>query len=317
MYSSYIHHGLFVRYCYKYRIPVISIIQHSCIGARIKKITHKDNYSHNPLFLDYKKKFNMLKNKSYKLEQAKKELYKRFHGNKDKALFYVKNKNFSYKKNMFKKYSEKYKNLTGVLFLHDYFDSPHTFFLKAFPDYYEWTIYTLNLIRRYKLNIAIKPHPNATEESKKISDNIKKNYADLMWIDDQTNNLVFFSNKNFKFGITCNGTIIQELCYFNKIPIFLSQESMSPFLNIKVPLNKEDYKSQILNYDKLHLPGNIKISVLKSYYLSNLNDNGHKQFDFMKILIQSKFYTMDPSSSKKLFYYSNQIDSQIKNSNII
>jgi hypothetical protein len=92
---------------------------------------------------------------------------------------------------------------------------------------------------------------------------------------------------------------------------------MSPFLNIKVPLNKEDYKSQILNYDKLHLPGNIKISVLKSYYLSNLNDNGHKQFDFMKILIQSKFYTMDPSSSKKLFYYSNQIDSQIKNSNII
>jgi hypothetical protein len=317
MYSSYIHHGLFVRYCYKYRIPVISIIQHSYTGARIKKITHRDNYSHMLFFLDFKKKFKMLKNKSYKLEQAKKELNKRFHGNKDKALFYVKNKNFSYKKNRFKKYLEKYKNITGVLFLHDYFDTPHAFFLKAFPDYYEWTIYTLNLIRKYKLNIAIKPHPNATEDSKEISNNIKKNYADLLWVDDQTNNLVFLSNKNFKFGITCNGTIIQELCYFNKIPIFLSHQSMSSFLNIKVPLNKEDYKNQILNYDKLYLPRNIKRSVLQSYYILNLNVDEHKQLNLMKILIASKFYTIDPSSSKKLFYHSNQIDSQIKSSNII
>jgi hypothetical protein len=259
----------------------------------------------------------MLKNKSYKLEQAKEEFNQRFHGNKDKALFYVKNKNFSYKKNSFKKYLEKYKNITGVLFLHDYFDSPHTFFLKAFPDYYEWTIYTLNLIRKYKLNIAIKPHPNATQDSKEISNNIKKNYSDLLWVDDQTNNLVFLSSKNFKFGITCNGTIIQELCYFNKIPIFLSHQSMSPFLNIKVPLNKEDYKNQILNYDKLHLPRNIKRSVLQSYYILNLNVDDHKQLDLMKILIKSKFYTIDPSSSKRLFYHSNQIDSQIKSSNII
>lgn len=317
MYSSYIHHGLFVRYCYKYQIPVISIIQNRYIGARIKKITHKDNYTHVPFFLDYKKNFKKLKKKFYKLELAKKQLNMRFQGNIDKALYYIKNENFSYKKNMFKKYFTKYQNITGVVFLHDFFDSPHDFYFKAFPDYYEWAIYTLNLIRKYKLNIAIKPHPNASIDSKKIYNNIKKNYSDLMWVDEQTNNLVFFLNKNFKFGITCNGTVIQELCYFNKIPIFLSPESMSPFLNFKVPNNKKNYKFQILNYDKLSLPRNIKSLTLQSFYLSNLDVDANKKFDFMKILVKSKFYTIDPGKSEKLLYYSNQIDNEIKSLNTI
>ena len=312
MYTSYIHHGLFVRYCIKYKIPVFSLIQSRHIGVRIKQITREDNYSHLPLFLDYKKEFKMLKKKSHRLNQAKKELDSRFYGKIDKALFYVKNKNFSYKKNNFKKYSKKYQNLTGVVFLHDYFDSPHNFDFKAFPDYYEWTIYTLNLIRKYKLNIGIKPHPNAMVDSKKVYYEIRNNYKDLVWIDEQTNNLVFFLNKNFKFGITCNGTIIQELCYFKKIPIFLSSESMLPYLNYKIPINKNDYKLKILDYNKLYLPKNIKRYVLQSFYLSNLNNKKSKNFCFLNIVEKTKFHLMDPDSSQNIIYYSNLIDNQIR-----
>jgi hypothetical protein len=91
---------------------------------------------------------------------------------------------------------------------------------------------------------------------------------------------------------------------------------MSPFLNFKVPNNKKNYKFQILNYDKLSLPRNIKSLVLQSFFLSNLYVDANKKFDFMKILVKSKFYTIDPSESKKLLYYSNQIDNEIKSLNI-
>jgi hypothetical protein len=46
---------------------------------------------------------------------------------------------------------DKLKNIDGVLFLQDFYDSPHDWGNLVFIDYYIWTIFTLNTIRKYKL----------------------------------------------------------------------------------------------------------------------------------------------------------------------
>jgi chromosomal replication initiation ATPase DnaA len=37
----------------------------------------------------------------------------------------------------------------------------------VFRDFYVWTIFTLNIIRKFKLRIAIKPHPNCWHKTRK------------------------------------------------------------------------------------------------------------------------------------------------------
>ena len=45
------------------------------------------------------------------------------------------------------------KNIDGVLFLQDFYDSPHDWGKLSFDDFYHWTIYTLILIKKYLMMI--------------------------------------------------------------------------------------------------------------------------------------------------------------------
>ncbi len=266
-----------------------------CTGdtmSYIKKLSKNDSGTHTS-YKNFKKLFQNLKSKNQKLKIAKYELNKRFTGVKDQAYFYM-------KKSPYRKNKKKLKfKIDGVLFLHDFFDTPHHFKSMFFFDFYDWATFTLNIIRKYKLNIAVKPHPNSIYQNKVVVDNLKKKYPDIKWISpDLTNTQIFKSG--IKFGISIYGSVLYELAYHNLVPI--ASTPYHPTFNYDVvytPKNKYEYSKLLINSKKLKLKKNLKKKIQEFYYMWTFYNHDAMNITGRKL----KLKNIDFSKSKSLKIY--------------
>ena len=255
-FSNY-SNGVVVRTALKENIKVF------CTGdtmSYLKKLSKKDSSTHTS-YKNFKNLFKNLRSKDKKLKKSRIELKKRFSGVKDEAFFYM-------KKNPYRKSSKKLKFKTdGVLFLHDFFDTPHHFKSMIFMDFYDWAIYSLNIIRKNKLNIAVKPHPNSIYQNKVVIEKLKKMFPEIRWIDPSLTNSYLFKS-GIKFGISVYGTVLYELAYHNLVPI--ASTPYHPTYNYDVvytPKNKNDYSNLLINSNKLKLKKNLKKKIEEFYYM--------------------------------------------------
>jgi hypothetical protein len=264
-YSSYIHHGLPVRYFLKKKIPVFSGKNNSQYN---KKLSINDN-RHTENFLIYKKLAKKIKKNQTLLSSSEQNLKIRFLSNKKKQTTmsylhidtYGEKKNKTFNLNILKK-------IDGVLFLHDFYDSPHDWGKLSFDDFYLWTVYTLNLIKKYSLKIAVKPHPNSWHNSRDsvlIFNRLQKKFPEIVWMDKDFPNKIIF--KNIKYGISCTGTVLFELAYHGIKAISCGTH---PGINFNFTIHahtKFQYKYNLLNIKKIKLPSFSKKDLLAYNYL--------------------------------------------------
>ena len=72
------------------------------------------------------------------------------------------------KRSVFKNKFKKIPNLLGVIFIHDFYDSPHGHGASIFTDFEDWLINTLNILKKkLEKKIGIRPHPNSHLISKR------------------------------------------------------------------------------------------------------------------------------------------------------
>lgn len=298
-YTSYINHGLVVRYFIKIGVPVFSSAGRY---SYFKKLDSKD-FKHLVNFMSFKKKYEKLKNKNYKIQEARKLLERKIKGQKEISSDYYLN-NFSYKKNKID--DIRLNELDGVIFLHDFYDAYHEYEGLIFEDFYEWTLYSLNIIKKYKLRIGIKPHPNNQIESKKIIKILNIRFKDLVWIDERISNLKILKYKNIKFGISATGSILYELPYFSKMGISAGYSPTISFNNItKNPKNKLEYKNYLINALKYAKNYNVsKLEACKVYYMYFLHDI-KKENNYIK---KSDLSSIFNKSDHKLIFYDNKIN---------
>ena len=228
------------------------------------KLVSKDHQYMMANFKYYKKDFDSNFGDD-EIQIGLKRFSKRFKGIDDNGLI------SSLSVNPYKTKSKMKQNLEldGVLFLHDFYDSHKMYGEVIFNDFYEWTIYTLNLIRKYRLKIGIKPHPHKlTVESDIAVKKIKSNYNDLIWLNPNISNNILF-NSGIKFGISHHGTVISELAYFNIVPICCSENPTSSFDFAYEAKSKDDYKNLVLNACTLKVK-NIN-DVGKYYFMHYIN----------------------------------------------
>ena len=169
----------------------------------------------------------MKKNKisEQNIQDSLKKFQTRFDGEDD--IGYIK----FMKSNPYLDYKKSIKNhisFEGVLFLHDFYDAHKLYGEVLFNDFYEWAIYTLDIIRENNLKIAIKPHPYQVPESLKFQKKLKSKYNDLIWLDPLISNKTLI-NSRIKYGITHHGTVISELAYFKINCIFCAENPISAF----------------------------------------------------------------------------------------
>lgn len=234
-----------------------------CTGdtmSYLKRLTKNDPNTHTS-YQHFKSLFKNTVFKKQKLNQSRIELKKRFSGLKDQAYSYM-------KKSPYRKNSKKMKLKTdGVLFLHDFFDTPHHFKSMFFFDFYEWAVFSLDIIEKYNLNIAVKPHPNSIYQNKVVIENLKKKFPNVKWIDPNISNAQIF-NSGIRFGISIYGSVLYELAYHNLVPI--ASTPYHPTYNYNIvytPQNKKEYKNLLLKSKNLRLKKNVKKKIEEFYYM--------------------------------------------------
>ena len=139
---------------------------------------------------------------------------------------------------------------------------------------FKWSVWSddldTNLIEKYNLNIALKPHPNQNITSKKIVDKLKRKYYYLNWIDERIPNHILFSS-GMKLGISVYGTVLSELAFKNIIPICCGD---NPAINYDFIFNaktKEEYVDYIINYNKLIFKDNRLDEIGEFVYMNHIN----------------------------------------------
>jgi hypothetical protein len=269
-YSSYIHNGLPVRFFVKKNIKVYTGKNNSQYNKKIniKDLTHVENYK------KFKLIFKSLKKKQTCIATAKKSLDKRFSGRNDllKVSTYLQVDPFKIKKNN-EKEAEKLRKIKGVFFLSDFYDSPHDWGKFIFKDFYLFTIFTLNLIRKYQLPIAIKPHPNSFKnslDSSNLYNRLKKKYKDLVWLKEDLSNKIIFNK--IHYGISASGSVLFELAYHNIKAISCGDYPGKNFnFSIKAK-NSKNYKNILLKVDNIKKPIYKKKDLYIFYYMYYLHN---------------------------------------------
>jgi hypothetical protein len=263
-YASYIHHGLPVRYFLKKKVKVFS---GKNLSQYNKELTKKD-MKHSEDFSQYKNKINIIKKNKNFLYLSKQDLNYRFSKIQKKSyISYMSTDTYNLKKNsnLNLKILDK---IDGVMFLQDFYDSPHDWGKLSFNDFYIWTLYTLNIIKKYKLKIAIKPHPNSWNnslDSTIIYERLKKKYPNVIWLDKDFPNRVIF--KKVKFGISATGTVLFELAYHGIKALSCGAHPGIDFNFTIHADNKYQYKYNLLNVDKIKKPNYTKKDLLVYNYL--------------------------------------------------
>ena len=249
-YTSYLQHGLPTRFFINKGINVFSGKNNSQLNKRLSRNDYKHIENYKEFLINFKKK----KNKKKLIKIAKNKVKERFEGKGQikKHNNYLKIDPFRFDAKLEEKYKNKLKNIKGVIFFQDFFDSPHDWGEIIFPDFYEWIIFTLTIIKKYNLPIAIKPHPNSyyfSNSTKILVDRLMKRYNNLVWITPKLNNNFIF--KNIDFGISASGSVLFDLAINNKIAISCG-EHPGKYYNFTNNINNlKQYRKILLNLDKL------------------------------------------------------------------
>lgn len=269
-YSTYIQHGVPVRL---FLNNSISVYTSGNLQQKFKKLSTVD-YFHTSNHSKYNSSFSLLPDQSFKIELARNALLDKFAGKIDQSISYMRSNSFNDSIEMLN-----FDEIEGVLFLHDFFDSPHIYDGMLFSDFYEWTLFTLDLIVTNNLKVAVKPHPNQIGDSIDVLNKLKIKYPTILWLNPSTSNNQLLKS-NIKYGISLYGTVLHELAYFEKIAISAGNNPHSDFDFILKPKDIKEYVSYILNYQMYNLPVNYSNQVEIFYYMHNLHSKEPLEFDF-------------------------------------
>ena len=214
----------------------------------------------------YREDFEKLADPDVARQKARAMLDQRFHGGVDKATLYMKASAYGESEEPMPA------GVEGVVFLHDFFDSPHCHRTMLFPDFFEWAHHTLSIIQHHKLPLAIKPHPNQLPESCEVVAALQQQYPGVRWLPSSLSNRTIFAS-GIRCGVSVYGTILHELAYHGIPALAAGDHPHTDFRIATTPESIEEYTKFLLNYRNLLIAPAVQDEVLAFYYMHNLHDH--------------------------------------------
>jgi len=300
-YGTYIQHGIAVRIAVLYNTKVYSFGNYQNYS---KQLDINDTY-HTANFKNYKNDFNKLENKENYLDKSREALNGRINGKKDLATSYM-------KQSAYKVSNEKMPNVKDkiIIFMHDFFDSPHIYGDMVFSDFLEWIEFTIETLERYNIPYCLKPHPNQIKDSEKAVQKLKQKYPNTQFISSKITNKQLV-NGNIKVGISLYGSVAHELVYMG-VPVILSGANPHSSYDFCFEAkNKNEYENYIKNYMDLSIPIDYKKQIESFYYMHNLNKSDD-EIVLNRILGNLRKINV-LKSEKDLSYVKEQMDLILKN----
>lgn len=300
-YSTYIQHGVPVRVAIKHGVEVFSF---GNAQEFIKKLSSTDKH-HTANHSDYKYGFNQLNNKDEKLKLAEQKLAARTLGKIDTATAYM-------RKSAYEETGENVPDVKGaiVIFLHDFFDSPHVYNWMLFPDFLEWLTFTIKIADKNNLKLFIKPHPNQISNSVSVVSDIKQRFPNSVFLSTGITNKQLVE-AGMVCGISVYGTVAHELAFLG-IPVICCGDH--PHINFDfchTAKTTDEYTQLLVRANELPInQQNMYDESLAFYYMRNLN----KSDDDLRLLDSTaklRKITNDLENSLNFSCYEEQIQNII------
>ncbi|OWY27298.1 hypothetical protein CEJ42_19780 [Herbaspirillum robiniae] len=234
-----------------------------------KQLTLSDSY-HTQDCSRYRSDFDMLDQQTEKLQQARKQLEIRLSGNIDAATSYMRQSAYG------QTAGELPLGLNGavIVFLHDFYDSPHIYPELVFHDFWSWICFTVEALQKNGTNFFLKPHPNQIALSDKAMVRLRAKYPDLKWLSASTSN-VQLAQAGIACGVTVYGTVAHELAYLGVPSIGSARHPHHSFDFCRTARTRQEYEDMLQTYKARPLSQEeMQQQALAFYYMHNLHDAG-------------------------------------------
>lgn len=245
-YSTYIDHGIAVRVALQERVPVYSFGNFVQFGLQLvnEHITHSPDCRH------YRQAFEALPASVAEscLQRAQVALEYRLSGGIDHATSYMRQSAYAGGGDL-----PAY-DLAGavVVFLHDFYDSPHVWENLVFLDFWDWICCTIETLTKQGVSFYIKPHPNQIALSDEAVTRLKNKYDGLRWLDASVSN-VTLARAPIACGVTVYGTVAHELAYLGVPSIGAASHPHVSFEFCRTARSREAYVAMLADYSSTSL----------------------------------------------------------------
>jgi hypothetical protein len=261
-YSTYIHHGIAARVALMSGVRVFSFGNYQEFA---KELSQSD-WFHTKNTESYLREFSKLTNLEKKIALSKSALDDRISGVIDSATSFMKRSAYS-------DTSEAVPDVKGaiVVFLHDFYDSPHIYPDMVFPDFWEWACFTIDTLNKANIKFVIKPHPNQINLSDSVLVELKKRYPGITILSPKINNKQMV-DAGAVCAVTVYGSVAHEMAYMGLPTIASARHPHISFDFCKTAKNKIEYTELLSSANQIALDkAEMKRQSLIFYYMHNLN----------------------------------------------
>ena len=277
-YTTYIQHGIAARVATQEGVRTFSFGNHQEIT---KLITEKDVF-HTRNGRNYKRDLKLLEGSDKKLLQASHQLEKRLSGGVDSSTAYMR----------VSAYKEVLPDIDGiqnciVVFLHDFYDSPHIYGDLVFSDFWDWISFTIEALQKAGVRFLIKPHPNQIALSDAVISELLSQFQGLEIISAAITNAQLV-RAGIVCAVTVYGSVAHEMAYMGIPTIACGDNPHIAFSFCRTAKNQAEYENYLRNALNVELT-NIEKALYKQeaiefYVMHNLAAD-HTYIDLREALI--------------------------------
>lgn len=261
-YATYLEHGVAVRSALQHQVPVWTFGNFSQIG---KRLSIADSF-HTADFSQYRSRFDALEGKEQRLQEARAMLDVRLSGGIDAATSYMRQSAYG------RTDAAVPAGLKGavVVFLHDFYDSPHVYPELVFQDFWRWICFTIEVLQQSGTRFFLKPHPNQIALSDAVLSALRQKYPTLGWITSDVNN-VQLVQAGIACGVTVYGTVAHELAYLGVPSIGCARHPHHAFDFCRTAHSQEEYAAMLRTFEVQPLStAAMQQQALAFFYMHNL-----------------------------------------------
>lgn len=268
-YTTYLEHGIPVRVALLHGVNVWAFGNLNQFG---KQLTLSDSH-HTQDFSGYKSGFNALDRQAERLQQAREQLENRLSGGIDAATSYMRQSAYA------QSGVDLPAGLEGavVVFLHDFYDSPHVYPELVFHDFWRWVSFTVEVLQKLGVTFFLKPHPNQIALSDEALGRLREKYPGLKWLPAEASN-VQLARASIACGVTVYGTVAHELAYLGVPSIGCARHPHHTFDFCRTARTQHEYENMLETYwEKPLQKEEMQRQALAFYYMHNLYGAGDER----------------------------------------
>lgn len=262
-YSTYIQHGIAVRVALAHGTKVVTFGNLQQIG----KVLSTEDIFHTKNPTNYRTEFEQRTDQEELRQSARTQLETRLSGGTDAATSYMATSAYAAA-------PVACPDVNGavLIYLHDFFDSPHVYADLVFPDFWTWICFTIETLRAAGIRFFIKPHPNQISLSAGVVDALVRQYPNLNFVPNNvtTRQLV---DGGMVCAVTVYGTIAHEVAYLGIPAIACARHPHIAFDFCHTGRSVEEYESLLKRSCSLAFPdpAEARRQVLEFYAMHNLD----------------------------------------------